>query len=338
PHDQKVLATYQLPVTFDPAGPADCPMWKDFTAESIQDEGAVQDFQEFMGYCLTRYTKHERWLLLIGPRASGKSTALKILQRLVGLENCSNVDFGYLDDQFHKASLYGKVLNVCAEIEGAGFSTQTLKSVASGDRITAAFKHMQPFEFEPFCKLAFAANSFPRVSDNTSGFFEKVLPIEFKVHRSPEERDPDLFSKLLLELSGIFGWAWLGLISLRKRGHFRPATATEKAIDEYRRENNPVLEFIEECCEVDPAMAPTTSSVTKPDLYLAYARYCRRYGYMPQAEARFARVLREVAPRVRDRRPRGPSDSRCRVWLGLRLIDPPAPPDDEAGQRWGNNR
>ena len=44
----------------------------------------IAELQEFFGYCLIRSTDYDCCLILIGPRASGKSTTLKVLKMLVG--------------------------------------------------------------------------------------------------------------------------------------------------------------------------------------------------------------------------------------------------------------
>ena len=203
------------------------------------------------------------------------------------------MDMAHLEDQFHRASLFGKVLNVSDEIEGV-FRSEYLKKIISGGTINAAFKYKDVFEFEPFCKMAFAANRLPRVLDTSDGFYEKLLTIRFPNRHAPEERDPDLFRKLNSELTGIFAWAWMGLRRLQKRGHFKYTETSQRTLDEYRYENNPVLAFIEAECTTSPAAGKAEAVESKSEMYKAYKEFCAEDGYRIMNNNIFARELREA--------------------------------------------
>ena len=315
PHDPKHRVTYQLPLAFDPQKPADFPNWKLFLSQAVADPEVIDVLREFFGYCLTRHTLFERWLLLVGPRASGKSTALKVLRAMVGPENCSSVPLSGLEDQFQRASLFNKLVNLGSEVEGNAINSEILKQVASGDQIMASFKHQNPFEFEPFCKLVFAANKFPRVRDNSSGFFGKVLPVRFDNGLSPEERDPLLLDKLLEELPGIFGWAWTGLVELTDRGYFRLPKAVEAVLGDYKMENSLVAAFLDERCELDPA-----ATTSKADLYKAYEAWADDSGIKrPLSINRFSAEVKEAMPALEEKKVRE-GGKRVKSWVGLRRI------------------
>ncbi|MBW1712906.1 MAG: DNA primase, partial [Deltaproteobacteria bacterium] len=239
PHRKDYLATYQLDVAFDPRTPEVCPGWMKFLERTVQVGEVIEELQEFSGYCLTRETIYHKALLLLGPGEDGKSTYLNILTALVGEENTANVDMASLEDQFHRASLVNKVLNVYTEVEAQTFTSGYFKSIVSGDRINAAFKHQPVFEFRPYCKLAFSANRFPKILDNSHGFFRRVLPIRFRHRFSDDEKDAKLFQKLLPELPGIFGWAVVGLARLRERGRFQASQTTRALLADYKYHNNP---------------------------------------------------------------------------------------------------
>ena len=292
-----LLCTYQLGVSFDPNQPQPCPIWDRHLAYTVQIPEVIKEKQEFFGYCLTRSTRYEKALLLLGPGADGKSTSLNVLQALVGEENCSNVNLNSLDDQFHRVSLHNRVLNVFTEAQAKAFESDIFKAVVSGDRINAAYKHKDVFEFRPFCKLAFSSNHLPEVLDNSDGFFRKVLLIKHRRQFFGPDRDPYLLDKLLTELPGIFGWAWVGLIRLRERGEFKLCEASQQVLNEYREENNPVMSFIRECTftETESGQAP---EVAKQDLYEEYAKFCKKRGFYPMNAIHFARELRQQIPEV----------------------------------------
>ena len=249
PHAKEYYSTYMFPVTYGPDVVPVCKRWILFLEETIQTPEVIAQVQEFFGYCLTPSTAFEKCLLCLGPGADGKSTLLKILRAMVGPKNCAAVNIEDLDDQFQRSSLYGKLLNISTEVGSKAMESKIFKSIVSGDSIQAAFKHENSFEFEPTCKMAFAANRFPRVLDNSDGFFRKILPVQFK-RQFLVGGDKELLDTLKGELSGIFHWSLIGRKRLWEQQDFTQCDETNRIMLDYRRSNNPVLCFLEDECEI----------------------------------------------------------------------------------------
>jgi putative DNA primase/helicase len=277
-HDPEYLSTYSLPVTFDPDTTKRCERWQKYLLETVQTAGPIAQLQEFAGYCLVRHTKYEKALFLLGPGEDGKSKFLMVLKEMLGEENCAAVSFVDLENEFHRSSLYHKLLNISTEIGAQAIESPYFKAITSGDMINAAFKHKNAFAFQPYAKLAFAGNSFPRIRDNSHGYFRRFLPIQFKRQflEGDPLRDPNLFDELKEELSEIFFWALCGLARLREQKLFTMCEETKALMMSYRRSNNPVLCFTEDECNFNE-----NASIEKKELYDGYRKYCSSYGYMP---------------------------------------------------------
>ena len=64
-----------------------------------------------------------------------------------------------LEDQFQRASLFRKMLNVGAELSAEATNSEFFKNVVTGDPIQASFKHKDSFEFRPVLQnWAYAMN------------------------------------------------------------------------------------------------------------------------------------------------------------------------------------
>lgn len=321
PFDKGFYANYQVQAEYlsQQPFPED---WMKFLVEAVEDMYSILEIQKFFGYCLTRETRYEKALILLGPGGDGKSTILDILQLMVGEENCSNVPLGRLEDEFYCAALVDKILNVAPETENRAFSTDLFKAIVSGDRISASFKHKDPFNFRPFCKLAFAANRHPRVLDNSDGFFRRVIMIEMnKRFVATGQADIFLREKLKKEISAIFMWALDGLKLLREDG-FKEPPVIKKALHDYRRSNNPVQCFAEECLKYDPECQILISS--KQEIFEAYKAYCRVWMYRPYGHSAFGRELKMIFPDLRSGR--FSSGDRNSGYFSLELIRDPSHP------------
>jgi putative DNA primase/helicase len=300
PHAKEFYATFMFPVVYDPDNVPLCVRWIKFLEETIQTPEVIAQVQEFFGYCLTPSTAFEKCLLCLGPGADGKSTLLKILREMVGAMNCAAVNIEDLDDQFQRSSLYGKLLNISTEVGSKAMESKIFKAIVSGDAVQAAYKHENSFEFVPTCKMAFAANRFPRVLDNSDGFFRKILPVQFK-RQFLHGADKGLLNTLKGELSGIFHWALIGRERLWAQQDFTESDETNRLLLDYRRSNNPVLCFLEDVCELDPG--GLGFEVIKKDLYNKYESYCREKGYSKFSEENFFRELKSARSNLEQYRP-----------------------------------
>jgi putative DNA primase/helicase len=314
-HAKEFYATYMFPVIYDPENVPVCTRWLQFLDETIQTAEVIAQVQEFFGYCLTPSTAYEKCLLCLGPGADGKSTLLKILREMVGAMNCAAVNIEDLDDQFQRSSIYGKLLNISTEVGSKAMESKIFKAIVSGDAVQAAYKHENGFEFVPTCKMAFAANRFPRVLDNSDGFFRKILPVQFK-RQFLTGADKSLVEKLKAELSGIFHWALIGRQRLWEQQDFTESDETNRILLDYRRSNNPVLCFLEDECELDPG--GMGYEVSKKDLYDQYERYCKDKGYSKFSEENFFRELRSARSNLEQYRPRIGGSREYRI-KGIRI-------------------
>ncbi|BCS94539.1 primase [Desulfoluna limicola] len=287
PHHVSYYSTCCLPIDYN----IDPEMWPErwfrFLDETIQTPEVIAQLQEFFGYCLTRDTRYAKALFLFGPGADGKSTVIKILRHMVGIQNCSSIGFADLEDQFLRSSLYNKLLNISTEVGAKALDSPFFKAIVTGDPITAAFKHQDAFDFTPYCKLIFAANKKPRVLDNSDGFFRRVLPIQFKRQFLGDDADTNLEKDLMGELSYIFVWALEGLRRLRAQGGFTRCKETDDLLMEYKFSNNPILSYAEDRCEV----GETVGYTTKDALFRDYNEWARGRNFAPMSYDNFFREL-----------------------------------------------
>jgi len=315
-HDRGFYTTYELNVELNPGRTPLPERWLAYLRQTIQTEKAIAQAQEFFGYCLTRKTQFGKALLLYGPGSDGKSVFIKVLRMMVGPQNTSAVPFQALEDQFQRASLHNKLLNISTELGSRALESEYFKAIVTGDPINAAFKHQDSFEFRPFCKMVFAMNKLPRVLDNSHGFFRRILPITFKrqFFDTDKDYDPDIESKLYAELSGIFEWAIAGLHRLLQNKRFTDCDESRRLLLDYKRLNNPVLCFVEDKCELGES-----NEVEKSTIYSEYKDYCRTNGYNPCNRENFFVELRSAVHNLTESRPRS-GGTRVRVLSGIKVI------------------
>ena len=95
PHTPAWFSTICLPYNFDPI--ADCPRWKNTLVHNLEgDQERMALLQEWAGYLLLPDTSQQKFLVLEGEGANGKSVYMAGLEAMLGTENVSHVQFGVI--------------------------------------------------------------------------------------------------------------------------------------------------------------------------------------------------------------------------------------------------
>jgi len=316
-HHKKYLATIQIQANYDPE--ADCPRWRQYWKETLDDPRKERIMQEWTGYCMTRNTHHHKALFLVGPGQDGKSTYLKILEHLVGHEARTNVTLRDLENEFHRVTLFGKTLNVSTETEfRSAMTSDWFKAIVSGDSISAAHKNRPVFSFTPFCKMAFGMNQLPRSSDYTFGFYRRIIIIQYTRQFLGEAEDKHLHGKLVAEIDGIFNWALKGLERLEQQGGFTESEEVAELVRQYRIDSAPALTFVEDECTTKARPDGSLPDIEKEKLYEAYVVWCKAHGARELGVARFHRQIKDVYSHIKDER-RGTGAQRSLYLIGIGL-------------------
>ena len=120
--------------------------------------------------------------MLFGCGDNGKSVFIKLIESFVGRQNTSHVTLQDLDnDRFSSADLYGKSVNVFADLKATKLSsTGNFKTLVSGDSVRAQHKYGQPFSFRNHAKLVFSANRIPDSDDTSHAYYKRWLILPFE--------------------------------------------------------------------------------------------------------------------------------------------------------------
>ena len=283
----------KVDVSWDPE--ALCPRWLLFLDEifaiDIDKMAKIQFVQEWFGYCLTPDNSQHKFVWMVGAGGNGKSVMLSMLTHLVGRKNVSNAHIERLGDEFVRAELEGKLVNISAEMSAnATMSDGYLKSIVAGDEIEAERKFKPSFSFRPYVRLIGATNHLPRLLDLSEGFFRRAIILNFNRRFGDDERDPSLEKTLVTELPGILAWAVEGLKTLRERGGFNVPQSSAAALGQYRGESDTERMFVDECLVIS---VDDRARLSPAEIYGCYVVWCRRSGYRPKNIVNLGKRLAE---------------------------------------------
>ena len=308
-HTPSYLSTVQLNVEYNPQ--VDCPQFKKFLNE-VLDCKLIPLVQEIVGYLLTTNTASQKAFVFWGPARTGKSTLLWVVEYLLlGKKNVSNIPWQEIGDKFKTAELLGKLANVFSDLPSKSIDdTGIFKVVTGEDYLMAEKKNKNPFKFKPFARLVFSCNELPRnYVDRTEGFYRRLIIVPFNRQIEKNKIDKALKYKFQREKEGIFNWALEGLKRLYENNfEFSENELTDGVKKEYKRENNNVISFVEECCELDGLF-----SCSRIEIYEAYKELCVEAGLKALSQIKFNKELEGNFNITRSR------SGKLRSWNGVRI-------------------
>lgn len=275
--------------------------------------------QEIFGYILSEIRNLKHIFFFLGPKNCGKSLLINLLVELIGKEFTSNLSLHDFNSQFRLSRMYRKKLNCFGETSEAAITRlDLLKAASGGDYLTGEFKYENCFEFINRAALLFAGNHLPKlkVVDQNDAFTERLLIVPFLHPVNKHEQDVHLLQKLLSEKPYITKWAITGLSRLiRNNYQFTRCEQSDEILASYRRSNNSVRMFVDECCELDPSLRTHTCILEE-----AYHDYCSRLGELPVEDKFFHDALKSI-PGVTSGRFRIDGENR-NGYNGIALYEP----------------
>ena len=298
PHDSGIFSTVQIPIFFDPK--AKCPRFKAFLGQVLGgDKKLVRLMVEILGYALSPSTKAQKFFIFTSKGSSGKSTLCNILYELAGgPKNVSSVPLNKLNDRFSKSVMLEKVLNLNTESDTHHrFDPSTLKAIVTGDPVMIEYKGKQPFSARITAKQVFAVNTLPQARDHSYSYLRRLILVNFPMTFVDDPKGPleakvdcNIEERLLDELPGIFNLAMRGLKRLQKNDYrFSRSEASERYLDEYTKELNPVLDFA-----TSQVRKNDKAEVSTAELYFSFCGWLSVNGFSRTTLPETRRFLREL--------------------------------------------
>lgn len=289
--DPNIVIKNKIPVNYVPDAYFET---TDKTLDKIacHDKSLRKVLEEIFGYILLRRNEMGKAFILTGAGSNGKSSYLKIVRELAGVENTSSLDLKELNQRFKTAELFGKLANIGDDISGEYIKDNSeFKKLVTGEPLNVERKGRDPFDFTNYSKLIFSANRMPRINDTSSGLMRRLMMIPFnaKFSSSDPDYDPFIQDKLLSDdsMEYVLNLAISGLKRLMKNKKFSPSKTIEKETSQYEIQNNPILGFIEE------SDTKIENEITT-DVYQTYQVWCVENGYQSVAANTFSREINRM--------------------------------------------
>ena len=215
-----------LRVAYDPL--ATCEPFITHLEETVEEpDKDIDVIQEFFGFTLFKEQKFAKSMVWVGPGRDGKSVVANVLIKMHGETLVCGVAPHNMSDRFSHFEMYGKMLNVVAEMPKARImESRGFKEATGNDFIRMEAKFARAFMTKVFLKHLFLANKVSSADDQSDAYYDRfifiVFPHQFGIGGGAPAKDTSREEKLSTPamLSGVLNWSLAGLERLFKNDDF----------------------------------------------------------------------------------------------------------------------
>lgn len=287
---------------FDYSPAADPATFLQFLHDVFRDdpdrEQKICLIQEFIGVSLLgEATRYQRAIVMVGEGANGKGVFASVVERCMPPGSVCAIPPQEAGQEYRRAMLAGKLLNVVSELPEADIlDSESWKAIVAGDTTTGREIRGAPFTFKPIAGHIYAANRLPGTSDQTHGFWRRLLVVRFNRVFSEMEQDPGLADRIVeTDRQRIVSWALRGAQRVLCAGSFTMPESARARNPSFR---NRVIRVTRVTRETRRSSAANRSRkhTPRPDPPFSTPRRCTAQGAPPRVfGAGRARALKALA-------------------------------------------
>jgi len=274
PHDRVRLITKLVNAEYRPD--ATCQKWLSFLNEIMHDSAELVGYlKRLCGVSLTGDVSEQILPIFYGSGANGKNvffeTIVGILGKYAAPAPDSLLTSRHNDEHPTEiAMLMGKRLIVANETEeGRSMRVNLIKRLTGDKELTGRFMRQDYFKFARTHKILLITNNLPKVRESKHAIWRRIKLVPFTVTIPEDKQDKHLAEKLKAEWPGILAWAVQGCLEWQRDGLGDPPDVTE-ATGEYRHNQNPLTEFLEDRC-----ILSAEAQVSRTRLWASYQEWAK---------------------------------------------------------------
>ena len=284
------------------------------------DRSLVQLMRAYLLGIVTSRTDWQKFIELIGPGGTGKSTFTRVAKTLVGEENVHTTTLHKLEkSKFEPASIFGKRLVVVNDSERYAGNVDKLKNLTGQDSLPYEVKFKQSKGgFDPCAMVIVSTNEVIQSTDYTSGLARRriSIPMDNRIKGTQqknliEHKNGQLHGEFVPYIPGLLNW----VLEMDKESATEivkdyeahvPSLLTMKA--RTLVETNPIADWLDNFIVYDSS-ARTNVGVARRDtdssspfwyldtekwLYPNYCEYCHNSGTKAVSLRRFVTLLSDL--------------------------------------------
>jgi P4 family phage/plasmid primase-like protien len=271
---------YCLPHAYDSS--LGCDRFLSWLHEGVGDKGDVKIIQAFFYASIVGMPELQKFLEVVGRPRTGKGTLMRVLQGLLGKQNCASTSIRDIEEnRFAIASLIDKRLICISEGVESRQRVNNFLKLTGQDEFMIEEKGKQMVDGACFNGMVMVVGNSPLCGkDPTKALDSRRITVKFDKPHLPQERrnllsiksDGSLSGEFAEEMSGILNW----VLSIGEESARNVLLSPESYNDSYKSnqlEEDLERDIVARFCEVR-LVADPDGCVSVKDLWQKFIRFC----------------------------------------------------------------
>nr|WP_306803528.1 DUF5906 domain-containing protein [Melissococcus plutonius] len=222
-----------------------------------------------------------KFFIFVGDGGNGKGTLLTVIRAILNSKNCTGLSIANMTDEKYLNTLSGKLANLGDDIQDQPIDNaqmKMLKNISTCDfvEIRKLYANSNSVELTP--TLIFTSNHVIKSFEKGESYKRRVdwLPMYGK----PKKKDPRFITNITSE-AALKYWIKLiveGYMRLYKNQKFTESEKVKQFNEQYHRENNSAIEFINDLKKED------IKGKKSPEIYQEYEIWAEENGVNVQSK------------------------------------------------------
>ena len=274
--------TNPISYEYNPTAVLEYPNLKRIMIEWV-GEKQIDMLIESIAYAMLPNNPFELGFMFKGKGANGKTCCSKLIEKIIGKENCTATNlYNLTESNFGTAQLFKKLVAFIGEADGHRIDkTSILKAITGNDPIPAEFKNKPNFHFKNYATIFINTNTVPQTNDKTDGWYRRWIIIDFP-NQFTEHKD--IFADIPeSEYEALANDCIIRLKKILKQGKLTNEPSIKEKAERYERESNPLFSFFTNNYEITESI---DDHIFVYELYNDYMNFCDKQGYSKNATLR----------------------------------------------------
>lgn len=313
--------TQKVPVSYNPNAPEPKRFLQFIDEICCYDKKLTEYMLRLLGYILTGEIKEQAFFIFIGAGANGKSLLVNVLKRILG-ELAGSISQDAFTLKANGNSLNPSLVTI--KNAHVGFVSESnsnqqldsalIKAISGGDDIQVRQLYQNLTSFYPQFKIIMTTNHLPNFDYSDEAMARRAKIIKFENTFTGENRDDDLFQKLIAEAEGILKLLVEYAVKYYQDGlkDFEPEDIKNN-FNLFQVQTNSIQDFIETHLEYSN---DSNDYISSTEIYNHYNIYCHLINQKPKSQKVFATFMKQFGFDSAQR-----TDKRIKCFLNIKYKD-----------------
>lgn len=251
---------------------------------SCNDDQIATLLWEVISDAINGNYSRKKSIWLVGDGSNGKGTYQQLIYNLIGAENIATLKINQFGERFKLALLLEKVCCIGDDV-GAGIyidDSSEFNSVITNETILIEIKNKMPYGVRLYVTVIQSTNEMPKIRNKTKGTYRRLLIVPFNASFEAEKDDWRIKDSYI-NRSDVLQYVLHKAVNMDFE-RFTVPDVSEKLLEEYKQENDPLVDFKENVFE--------QIGLNKIPFYIVYSCYksfCQDNNFNPLSKIKFSK-------------------------------------------------